>query len=103
MADAFLSNNVAAPHHRKAIGALIAAVIVFGIVLAVYFLRPEVEVIPQQPDMAQLKNSILAQPNPPVTLSSQEAAVKQSQLSAPNPKVTLTPEQVRIKRESMEF
>ena len=46
MAEDFLSNNVAAPHHRKAIGALIASVVIFGIVLAVYFLRPEVEPVP---------------------------------------------------------
>lgn len=69
----FLSNDFSHPHHRKAIAALIVAVLVFGIAIVVYIFRPAPEVVPVAPppdpnELTQAKIDKLAEMSQSLTV-----------------------------------
>ncbi len=97
----FLSNDFSKPHHRKAIAALIVAVLVFGVLIVAYLLRPAVtptvQVAPPLDPIA-VRQALLSQPNPPANLTSAEITTRQKLLTAPNPPSKLTPEQIKVRQ-----
>lgn len=101
MAQDFLSNDFSHPNHRNAIAALIVAVLVFGILIVAYLLRPSVKPtasVAPPPDSIAVRQALLNQPNPPVNLTSEEITTRQKLLTAPNPPSKLTPQQIKARQ-----
>ena len=92
MIDLPTSKDMATPHHRKAIGALVATVIIFGLLLVVYYLRPEPVETPVQSNIIQ---QLVGQSVPPSNLTADETKKVQSLVGKPVPAGKLTPAQVK--------
>lgn len=90
------------PHHRKAIGALVAALVVFGFLIVGYCLyqtkEPEVD---QTYAAIAARQALMDIPNPTVELTPDQVEERQKLMSTPNPTVELTPEQVEERKRLM--
>ena len=100
MPEDFLSNNLSKPHHRKAIAALVVTIVIFGIALVWYAVRPSpapavTEVVI---DPITARQTLLSAPNPTVTLTTQEATARQAILKEKNPSTKLSSEQSKAKQ-----
>ncbi|OHA17341.1 MAG: hypothetical protein A3C79_03420 [Candidatus Taylorbacteria bacterium RIFCSPHIGHO2_02_FULL_45_28] len=95
----FLSNDFSHPHHRKAITAMIVAVIVFGLLVGAYIYSNSTP--PPQPTVQRTPQT-LALDNPPSNLTQEEIVSRQKTAAQPNPLSKLTPEQVKARQALVE-
>jgi hypothetical protein len=103
MIDFPTSKDMASPHHRKAIGALVASGIILIVILSAYFLRPEQRQDSQSGMTIAEKQAVLeTQTNPPSGLSATEVKARQALLSkTKNPPSKLTADEIQRRQELM--
>ena len=70
----FLTTDISHPHHRKAIATLIVAVVIFGIAIAAYSLRPKAVV----PDVSPPDFNVLTQNEKVQAIAELKAVVSNS-------------------------
>ncbi len=91
MIDLPTQKDLKHPHHRKAIGALVAAVVIFGIALAVYYLRAD-SPKEQGPTLSPLQQ-LAGKPVPDADLTAEQMSQLKELVGKPVPATTLTAEQ----------
>ncbi len=100
-APEFFSDDFSHARHRKAVAAMIVAVLVFGVLLIVYIIQSEsTSPIPPRAivDEATIRRSLLSQSNPPVAISSAELGVRQALLSSSNTPSKLSAEELEMRK-----
>ncbi|MEK7641859.1 MAG: hypothetical protein AAB365_02585 [Patescibacteria group bacterium] len=98
MIDLPTKKDIAHPHHRRAVGALVAAGIVFMMLIAAYALNPVDTQTPSADRSTATRQALVLQANPPALLTAGEVRMRQMTAESNNPMATLTPEQVRARQ-----
>lgn len=91
MIDLPTQKDLATPHHRKAVGALVASIIIFGLVLTVYYLRPTPEPTPPPQQVGGWSEAQIAEKE--ATLASVRV----------NPVTNMTPAEIKQKQELLKM
>ncbi len=87
MPKEFLSNDIAHPHHRKAIWTGVLAVIIFGAFIWGYVEKTKVEVLQTTPQerVLTLQEQMMTATNPPEELTAEDEALRTSMQNQENP------------------